>query len=90
MGRGLYFPCECVPAAASLPAHADTVIADLSMLAPGGFWIVLDHHNWVHPYDEKGRRKGAKICIVQYQNGRPVAVYPESIAIGQAAWPKTA
>jgi branched-chain amino acid transport system substrate-binding protein len=41
-------------------------------------------------YDEKGRRKGAKICIVQYQNGRPVAVYPESIAIGQAAWPKTA
>ena len=41
-------------------------------------------------YDEKGRRKGAKICIVQYQNGRPVPVYPESIAIGQAAWPKTA
>lgn len=40
-------------------------------------------------YDEKGRRKGAKICMVQYQNGRPVPVYPDSIAIGQAAWPKT-
>ena len=31
-------------------------------------------------YDEKGRRGGAKLCIVQWQNGRPVAVYPESIA----------
>ena len=28
-------------------------------------------------YDEKGRRVGAKLCIVQWQNGRPVAVHPE-------------
>jgi branched-chain amino acid transport system substrate-binding protein len=40
-------------------------------------------------FDEKGRRKGAKICIVQYQNGKPVPVYPESIATDQAVWPKT-
>jgi hypothetical protein len=33
-----------------------TVIADLSMLEPDQFWIVLDHHSWVHPYDENGRR----------------------------------
>ena len=33
-----------------------TVIADLSMLAPDQFWIVLDHHSWVHPYDRDGRR----------------------------------
>ena len=33
-----------------------TVIADLSMLEPDVFWIVLDHHSWVHPYDEDGRR----------------------------------
>jgi hypothetical protein len=33
-----------------------TVIADLSMLAPDQFWIVLDHHSWVHPYDQHGRR----------------------------------
>ena len=33
-----------------------TVIADLSMLEPDQFWIVLDHHSWVHPYDEDGRR----------------------------------
>ena len=31
-------------------------------------------------YDEKGRRVGAKICIVQWQNGAPVAVHPDSIA----------
>jgi hypothetical protein len=33
-----------------------TVIADLSMLGPEQFWIVLDHHSWVHPYDDDGRR----------------------------------
>jgi branched-chain amino acid transport system substrate-binding protein len=41
-------------------------------------------------YDEKGRRKGAEICIVQFQNGKPVPVYPESIAVSHAVWPKTA
>jgi len=40
-------------------------------------------------YDEKGRRKGAKISIVQYQKGRPVPVYPDSIATAAAFWPKT-
>jgi branched-chain amino acid transport system substrate-binding protein len=40
-------------------------------------------------YDEKGRRKGARICIVQYQNGKPVPVYPDSIATSNASWPKT-
>ena len=42
-----------------------TVIADLSMLEPDVFWIVLDHHSWVHPYDEDGRRvfvNGALKC----------------------------
>src|SRR5215469_5007613 len=39
-------------------------------------------------YDEKGRRVGAKLCIVQWQNGRPVAVHPESIAASQVNWPK--
>jgi branched-chain amino acid transport system substrate-binding protein len=41
-------------------------------------------------YDEKGRRKGAKISIVQWRNGRPLAVYPDSIAITEAVWPKLA
>ena len=34
-----------------------TVVADLSMLTPDEFWIVLDHHSWVHPYDADGRRR---------------------------------
>ena len=33
-----------------------TEIADLSMLEANQFWIVLDHHSWVHPYDRHGRR----------------------------------
>jgi len=40
-------------------------------------------------YDEKGRRKGAGICIVQYRSGVPVPVYPDSIATSAALWPKT-
>jgi hypothetical protein len=34
-----------------------TVVADLSQLDPDDFWLVLDHHSWVHPYDENGRRR---------------------------------
>jgi hypothetical protein len=33
-----------------------TVVADLSALEADCFWVVLDHHAWVHPYDAKGRR----------------------------------
>jgi branched-chain amino acid transport system substrate-binding protein len=40
-------------------------------------------------YDERGRRKGAKICIVQFQNGKPVPVYPDTIALSKAVWPRT-
>jgi hypothetical protein len=34
-----------------------SVVANLSMLQTDAFWIVLDHHAWVHPYDAKGRRR---------------------------------
>ena len=33
-----------------------TVVSDLSQLTNEDFWLVLDHHSWVHPYDERGRR----------------------------------
>ena len=31
--------------------------ADLSALAKEEFWIVMDHRQWVHPYDARGRRQ---------------------------------
>jgi hypothetical protein len=34
-----------------------SVVANLSALQIDAFWIVLDHHAWVHPYDAKGRRR---------------------------------
>jgi branched-chain amino acid transport system substrate-binding protein len=40
-------------------------------------------------YDEKGRRVGAKLCVVQYHNGVPKAVYPDNIAAETPFWPKT-
>jgi hypothetical protein len=33
------------------------VLSDLSHLDKDEFWIVMDHHQWVHPYDEKGKRR---------------------------------
>ena len=37
-------------------------------------------------YDEKGRRVGAKMVMVQWQGGRPVTVYPADVAVAQAKW----
>jgi len=39
-------------------------------------------------YDEKGRRVGAKLCVVQWRGGKPVPVYPPSIATHELIWPK--
>jgi hypothetical protein len=33
------------------------VIADLTMVDPKAFWIVLDNHRWVYPYDDDGERR---------------------------------
>lgn len=39
-------------------------------------------------YDDKGRRIGAKLCIVQWRNGKPTPIYPASIAAADALWTK--
>jgi len=40
-------------------------------------------------FDERGRRIGAKLVIVQWQNGEPVWVYPPENATAQPIWPKS-
>lgn len=35
-----------------------TVIADLRRLDTDAFWFFLDNHNWMHPFDADGRRRG--------------------------------
>jgi hypothetical protein len=37
---------------------ATTVIANLSRLKKDAFWIFLDNRGWMHPFDDKGRRRG--------------------------------
>ncbi len=39
-------------------------------------------------YDEKGRRVGAKLCVVQWRGGKPEPVYPASIATQEVLWPR--
>ena len=39
-------------------------------------------------FDEKGRRVGAGVVIVQWQSGVPVTVYPSDLALAQPFWPK--
>jgi hypothetical protein len=36
---------------------AVTVLANLSKLDTGAFWVVMDNRNWMHPFDENGRRR---------------------------------
>ncbi|HTV35161.1 MAG TPA: ParB-like protein [Xanthobacteraceae bacterium] len=36
---------------------AVTVVANLSKLETASFWIVMDSHNWMHPFDAKGVRR---------------------------------
>jgi hypothetical protein len=37
-----------------------TVISNLSKLEPDAFWFFLDNRNWMHPFDEDGRRRTYK------------------------------
>lgn len=39
-------------------------------------------------FDANGRRVGAQMALVQWRDGKPSAVYPESIAVWPAKWPK--
>jgi hypothetical protein len=36
---------------------AVTIVANLSKLEIDEFWVVMDNHNWMHPFDAKGRRR---------------------------------
>jgi hypothetical protein len=36
---------------------AVTVVANLSKLESDAFWVVMDNHSWMHPFDAKGRRR---------------------------------
>lgn len=56
--------------------HALDMTTGPALLFPGGHL----------QYDARGRRIGAKMVMVQWQNGKPVTVYPPEVAIAQAKW----
>lgn len=37
-----------------------TVVSNLSMVDRDTFWTVLDNRSWMHPFDDKGRRRDYK------------------------------
>jgi branched-chain amino acid transport system substrate-binding protein len=39
-------------------------------------------------FDDKGRRVGAQLVIIQWQGGKAVAVFPPDVATAEASWPK--
>ena len=39
-------------------------------------------------FEANGRRAGAELVILQWQNGEPKPIYPTTLATAQAAWPK--
>ena len=40
-----------------------TIVANLSKLEPDAFWFVLDNRNWMHPFDDQGRRRDRKSVV---------------------------
>ncbi|HTP40760.1 MAG TPA: ParB-like protein [Steroidobacteraceae bacterium] len=36
------------------------LLKDLSWVDVPAFWVVMDHHQWVHPYDRTGKRRDFK------------------------------
>lgn len=38
-------------------------------------------------FDEMGRREGASLTIIQWQNGVPVTIFPEDLAVAEPMWP---
>ncbi|PJI41774.1 MAG: branched-chain amino acid ABC transporter substrate-binding protein [Rhizobium sp.] len=38
-------------------------------------------------FDDKGRREGASLTVIQWQNGVPVTVFPEDLALAKPVWP---
>lgn len=39
-------------------------------------------------FDETGKRIDAGILVIQWQDGKPVTVYPDDAAMGQIEWPR--
>jgi branched-chain amino acid transport system substrate-binding protein len=39
-------------------------------------------------FDEKGRRVDAELVVVQWQNGKPLTVYPKDMAVAEPIWGK--
>jgi branched-chain amino acid transport system substrate-binding protein len=56
--------------------HALDMTTGPALLFPGGHL----------QYDARGRRIGAKMVMVQWQNARPVTVYPPEVASAAAKW----
>lgn len=38
-------------------------------------------------FDDKGRRVDAQLVIIQWQDGKPVTVFPEAMAVAKPVWP---
>jgi len=38
-------------------------------------------------FDDKGRRMDAQLVIVQWQQGKPVTIFPEDMAAAKPVWP---
>lgn len=39
-------------------------------------------------FDEMGRREGASLTIIQWQDGVPVTIFPEDLAVAEPEWPQ--
>jgi branched-chain amino acid transport system substrate-binding protein len=40
-------------------------------------------------FDDMGRREGASLTIIQWQDGVPVTIFPEDLAVATPEWPES-
>jgi len=58
------------------------------METKGGSGGVFPGNDGVMKFDDKGRRVGAEIVMVQWRNGEPITVHPASVAVKEPIWAK--
>ena len=74
--------------AAGKPDRKALAEAIRTMETKGGSGQYFPGGNGVMKFDDKGRRVGAQIVFVQWQNGEPVTIYPAAAAIAEPVWQK--
>jgi hypothetical protein len=69
------------------PSVRPVLISDLRKLESAAFWFVMDNRGWLHPYDERGRRRSH----TDLPNSCGPTIFPAGAGLlpTRTAWPSS-